>query len=116
QQFSQITPGAAHADIEMPELRIHRADFTETHLVDQLFERQRIVGKQVHAPLPIVETDRSSYDLLYLTRVAPPDECMLMHLPCALFNRQRVPILVLSPPSVHGIEANVPGLWNFRKQ
>jgi hypothetical protein len=44
-------------DEKRSKLRVHGAHFVEPHFVDQLFKNDRIVGKQVHAPLPIIEPD-----------------------------------------------------------
>src|SRR5213078_2857023 len=74
QKLAQTAPGAAHADVEMPELCIHSADFVEAHLVNQLLEDQWIVGEQIHAPLPIVEADRAGDDLFDLSGIATAHE------------------------------------------
>ena len=55
--FSQVRGRDSDSHIEMAEQRVDGADFVEAHFVDQLLEDQRIVGKQIDAPLPVVETD-----------------------------------------------------------
>src|SRR3954471_1439754 len=65
---------AADADEELPEQRVDGADLVKTHLVDEFLELQRVVGKQVHTPLPIVEADGAGDDLLHFTSVAAADE------------------------------------------
>src|SRR5207245_11666482 len=88
--------------VEMPEQRVHCADFVKSHLVNQFLEHQRIVRPQIDSPLPIVETDRSSDDLLPFAGVAPPHEPMLGHLPSAFLDWPRVPVFVLASPTVRG--------------
>src|SRR5207237_209233 len=102
--------------IEMPELCIHRADFVEAHLVNQLLEHHWIVGEQIHAPLPIIEADRAGDDLLDLSGIPTANEPMFIHLARALFNRQRVPVLIFTSAPVHGIETYVSRLRNFSEK
>ena len=54
---AQLLYRQTHADKELPEERIHRAYFVEAHLVDQFLEDHRVIGKEIHAPLPIVHSD-----------------------------------------------------------
>src|SRR5207249_6237743 len=91
QQLSQICRRATHSHVEMPEQRVHCADFVKSHLVNQFLEHQRIVRPQIYSPLPIVEADRSRNNLLHLARVPPPHNPMLGDLSPAFFNWQRVP-------------------------
>src|SRR5579863_8140293 len=91
----------------MAEQRVNRADFVETHFVDQLFEYQRVVGEQINAPLPVVKTDRSADDLPDFSRVTAADHAMVVHLASAFSDRKLVPVLVFSTAAVHGIEAGV---------
>src|SRR5579863_6274580 len=70
QQLPQFAPRAPNAHIERPKQRIHRAHFIEPHFVDELFEHQRIIGKQIHAPLPIVKPNRPADNLPHLSRIA----------------------------------------------
>ena len=39
----------------MTALQQYGADLIEPHFVDQLLEHERVVGKEVDAPLPIIE-------------------------------------------------------------
>src|SRR5207247_3794262 len=86
QQLSQICRRATHSHVEMPEQRVHCADFVKSHLVNQFLEHQRIVRPQIYSPLPIVEADRSRNNLLHLARVSPPPQPLLGHLSPAFFN------------------------------
>src|SRR3954471_6411809 len=95
---------AADADEELPEQRVDGADLVKPHLVDKFLELQRVVRKQVHAPLPIVKADGAGDDLLHLAGVAPADEPVRFHLALALLDGQRVEVLVFAAQPVHGIE------------
>src|ERR1700685_3223862 len=75
----QVAGAQPGCDDEWAELRVARARFVEAHLVDQFFENQRIVGEKVHAPFPVVETDRAGNYLRNLTCITPADHPMLMH-------------------------------------
>src|SRR5207249_7571611 len=116
QQLSQICRRAPHAHIKMPEQRVHCADFVKAHLVNQFLEHHRIVRPQIYSPLPIVESDRPRDNLLHLARVAPPHKPVIGHLPSALFDWQRVPVLVLTPATVHGIKTDVAMPGQLREQ
>ena len=94
----------------MAEKRVLGADLVEAHLVDQLFENHRIVGEQVHAPLPVVVPDGAGNDLLDLVAVTPADHAVLVHHPLALRERNHVPVLLLVALAIHGIEAEVLGV------
>src|SRR5438270_7597448 len=76
QQLSDLRCGNANADVKRAEQGIDGADLVEAHLVNQLLEDQRIVGEQVHAPLPIVESDRAGDDLLHSSCVAAADHAV----------------------------------------
>src|SRR5271155_1719742 len=116
QQFLQRRRRAAHAHKELAEQRIHGADMVEAHLVDQLLEDQRIVGKQVDSPLPVVKANRAGDDLLYLACIAAAYQSVLAHLAGALFDRKRIPVLVFAAQPVHGIKTDVTVRRNLRKQ
>src|SRR5579871_4623089 len=91
----------------MPEHGVDGADFVEAHLVDQLFEDQWIVGEQIDTPLPIVKADGASDDLFYRSGITAADHAMIVHLACAFFDGELVPVLVFATAAVHGIEAGV---------
>jgi len=91
----------------MPEQRIHSADFVEAHLVDQLFEYQRIIGKEIDAPFPIIESDRASDDLSDVACISAAHESMFTHLAGAFRDRQLIPVLVFTAAPVHWIKAGV---------
>src|SRR3954469_906060 len=95
---------AADANEELPEQRVDGADLVKTHLVDELLELQRVVSKQVHSPLPVVETDGAGDDLLHFAGVAAADEPVRFHLALALLDGERVEVLVFAPQPVHGIK------------
>src|SRR5712671_2776648 len=89
QQFSQLCCGAAHSYVELAEQRIDGADVVEAHLVDQLLEDERIVGKEVDAPFPIIEADRAGDDLFDFARIAAAYQSMFVHLAGTFFNGKR---------------------------
>src|SRR3954464_2690632 len=74
---------AADANEELPEQRVDGADLVKAHLVDELLELQRVVRKQVHAPLPIVKADGAGNDLLHFAGVPAADESVRFHLALA---------------------------------
>src|SRR6185312_3452639 len=115
-QIFQTRGRYSHTHKELAEQSIDGAYFVEAHLIDQLLEDQRVIRKQVHAPLPIVKAYRSRDDLLHRPRIAPAYQPVFFHLALPLFNGQAVPVLVLSASAVHGIEADVARSWNLRKQ
>src|SRR5262249_38880103 len=98
---------AADADVKRPEDGVHRAHLIEAHLVNQLLEDQRIIGKEINTPLPVIETDGTRNDLLHGTGIATAHLAVLFHLPLALFDRQAVPFFLLPAAPVHGIEAQI---------
>jgi hypothetical protein len=57
EQVFNLCGGHAHAHIEAAKDRINGAHFVKAHFVDQLFENDRIIRKQINAPLPVVEPD-----------------------------------------------------------
>src|SRR5579864_492748 len=116
QELAQAAPGAAHPDIKMPEQGIDSADLVKPHFVNQFLEDQRVIGKQIHPPLPVIKANRTGNDLPYLAGVAAADQSMLIHLPGALLYRERVPVLVFTSTAIHRIKADVPVLRNFREQ
>src|SRR5262245_10233945 len=79
QESSKRPHRKLQTDVERPELGEPGAGFVEPHLVDQLLERQRVVGKQIHAPFPIVVADRSRDDLRDAAGVLAADLAMLEH-------------------------------------
>src|ERR1700688_966891 len=82
--LGKIGGRALDTDVEGTKERIDRADLIKTHFVDELFEYQRIIGKEVHSPLPIVESDRTRNDLLHLAGITASDHSVVMHLAFAL--------------------------------
>src|SRR5438552_10558747 len=91
----------------MAEQSVDGADFVETHFVDQLLEYERIVGEKVDAPLPVIESNRTTDDLFDFSGIAAADESVIAHLAGALFDREFVPVLVFAAAAVHGIEARI---------
>src|SRR6266436_6855434 len=100
QQVVQVAGRAAQSDVETSEESVDGADVVEAHLVDQLFENQGIVGEEVDAPLPIVETDGAGNDLLHLSGIAASDQAVFIHLALALFHGERVPVLVFAAAAI----------------
>src|SRR5258706_10470356 len=97
----------SQADIERSELRVHRAYFIKTHLVDEPLEDQRLFREEVHSPLPIVKANRSRDDLLDLASISAAHQAVFMHLALALFNGQHVPVLSLAAQAIHGIKTGI---------
>src|SRR6516162_8073382 len=100
--------------MEGTEFGVARAGLIKAHLIDQLLEYERIVGKQINPPLPIVEADGARNDLIYLPGVAPPDHSMVVHQTLSLFERQHVPVVNTCSPLVHRVEAYVATFRNLR--
>src|SRR5579883_3288909 len=113
QEIPQFVHADALAHIKRAEQRVHGADLIEAHLVDELLEHQRIVGKQIHAPLPIVEPDRARDNLLHRARVAPSDGSMVLHHALAVLHAHLVPVFVLAALSIHRVKADILGLRNL---
>src|ERR1019366_1776876 len=80
QQLRDLIDRHSQANEKGAERRVHGAYFIETHLVDQLFELQRIGGKQIDPPFPVIEADRASDDLLHLAGVTASDHAVRFHL------------------------------------
>src|SRR5215472_1238700 len=106
-QGADLVGCAAQAYVELPKQRVDSADFVEAHLVNELFENDWIIGKEVDAPLPVVETDRAGNDLPNFTGIAAADEAMLVHLAGPLFDREAVPVLGLTALAIHRVEARI---------
>ena len=98
------------------EQRIDGAHLVEPHLVNQPLEHQRIVGEQIHAPFPVVETDGAGDDLFHSARIAPADGPVLLHHELAVLERHLIPVLLLAATPVHGVKAQVLGGGNFGKE
>src|SRR5208337_523313 len=96
QPCAQLLHRQPNPKIELPEQRIHCAHFVEAHLVYQFLKDDRIVGEQIHAPLPIVHSDRAGDDLLHPLGVAPTNHAMLVHHALALGKRHGVPVHLLT--------------------
>src|ERR1035438_1410285 len=79
QPTSKLLHRQPYPDKELPKQRIHSADFIKPHLVDQLLENHRVLGKQVHAPFPVVHPNRPGDDLLHHVAVPPPDQPVQVH-------------------------------------
>src|ERR1700754_1855289 len=45
------------SDKKRAEQTVNRAGFVEAHFINELFKNQRIVGKKIDAPFPIIEAD-----------------------------------------------------------
>src|SRR5437867_1353307 len=69
EEDGQVGGRELQADEERAELGVVGARLVETHLVNQLLEDHRVVGEQIDAPLPVVETDRAGDDLGHLRPV-----------------------------------------------
>src|SRR5271154_7139436 len=107
----QSSQPQSHSQVETPKERIYGAHLIESHLVDQLFEDHRIIGKEVDAPLPIVKTDGSRDDLFYLVGITAADQAVLMHHSLAVAHGNGVPVHLLAAAAVHRVKAKVFGLW-----
>src|SRR6266478_3355453 len=105
QQVVQVAGRAAQSDVEASEQGIDGADVVEAHLVDELFENQGIVGEEVDAPLPIVETDRAGDNLFHFSGIAASDQAVFVHLALALLHGKRVPVLVFAAAAWRGRDA-----------
>src|ERR1039458_5318419 len=114
QPLAQPLYRKSHTNEELPKQRIHRTDFVEAHFVNQFLEHQRIEGKQIHAPLPIVEADGARDNLLHLAGVAAAHHAVFFHLALALLDGQRIPILLFTALTIHGIKAQVAAVRNLR--
>ena len=112
----ELADGKTQADVESAEQTVNRAGFVEAHLVDEFFEDQRIVGKQIDAPFPIVETDGTGNDLRHPAGVVAADHAVLAHHALALADRLAIPVLSFAAKLVHRIEAQVAALGNFRPE
>src|ERR1035441_7642919 len=74
QPRGQASGGQLQADEKRSEEGVDGAYFVETHFVNQLFEDQRVFGKQVDAPLPVVKADRAADDLAHVAGVAAANQ------------------------------------------
>src|SRR5438105_2999329 len=91
-----------HADpyIKLAKESVHRADFVEAHLVDQLLEDERIVREKIDSPFPIVEADGAGDDLPHFAGIAAANQAMVVHLARTLFDGELVPIFFLATTTV----------------
>src|SRR3990172_3718027 len=87
EESAEIGGREAQAYVEGAELTVHGARLIEAHLIDKLFEYQRVMGEEIHAPLPIIEADRAGNDLGHLPGVSPSDQTVLLHHPLACRDR-----------------------------
>src|SRR5437899_1453822 len=101
--------------MEMSEEGVHSANLIEAHLVNQLLENQGIIGKQIHAPFPVIKPDRTGDDLFDLPSVTAANQTVIVHLARALFNGQRVPVFAFTAAAVHGIKRYIAALGQFWK-
>ena len=53
----ELSGSELKARVERSKLGELRAGFVEPHLVNQLLEDERVVGKEIHAPFPVVKPD-----------------------------------------------------------
>lgn len=92
------------------------ADGVEAHFIDEFLEDEGVFGEEVDAPLPIVEADGAGDDLAYFAGVAAADEAVFVHEGGALFEREGVPVFVLTAAAVHGVEADEFGGRDFGEE
>ena len=59
----ELIGGEADADVEGAEVGVEGAGLVEAHLVDELLEDGGIVGEEIDAPFPVVESDGAGDDL-----------------------------------------------------
>ena len=95
------------SNVELTKQGVEGACFVEAHFVDELLENKGIVGKQVNAPFPIVESDRAGNHLPDLAGVAASDETVIMHHAAAVADGFRIPVVRLAAFLIHRIEAEV---------
>ena len=91
---------------ERAELRVVGGHLVEAHLVDDLLERDRVVGEQRDAPLPVVEAGRAGDELQHPAGVGAADACVAGHQLLALLERQRVPVASPLAALRHRVEAD----------
>src|SRR5919106_983244 len=106
----------AQTDEENAKQSVDRAGFIEAHLVNQLLEHQRIIGKKIDAPFPIIEANGAGNDLADAAGVMTADDAMLAHHAVALVNRLTVPVLGFTAEFVHRVKTQIASLRYFRPQ
>src|SRR5581483_4745450 len=100
------------SNVKRPEPPVRCARLVEAHLIDQLLEHQRIVGKKIDSPLPIVESHGTRDDLGDLAGKPPAHDPVIVHQPPPLLHRKPVPVVIPLALLVHRIEAQVTALRN----
>ena len=79
---------------ERAELGVARRHRIEAHLVHDVLQRDRVVGEQRDAPLPVVEPGRAGDELQDAARVGAADARVAGHQLLALLERELVPVRV----------------------
>src|SRR5258705_891722 len=103
-------------DKKSAEQAVNGAGFVEAHFINEFFKNQRIVGKKIDAPFPVIEADGSGNDLGHAAGVMAPDHAVLAHHSLALANRLAVPVLGLAAKFVHRVKAQIAALGNLWPQ
>src|SRR5689334_19106066 len=77
EQPAHLLDRKTQPNVKRTEQGVIGAGLIETHFIDQLLEDQRIVREEIHAPLPVVKSDRAGDDLFDLACIPPADEAMI---------------------------------------
>src|SRR5207248_3337007 len=116
QDLAERRGGEADADVEGSEERVAGAGGIEAHLVDQLLEDEGVVGKERHAPLPVVEPDGARDHLQHLAGILPPDLAMTAHQRGAILGGEVEPVHLLAAPLRHRVEAEIATRRDLREE
>src|SRR5215212_5999728 len=76
------------ANVEVAELSVLCADFVESHLGHDALEVEWIAREERHSPLPLIESNRTSDDLLNSPCVFSAGQSVCMHQPAPLLERK----------------------------
>src|SRR6266540_2850273 len=93
-------------DDEGAEVGVDGGDLVEAHLVEDLLERQRVIGQEGDAPLPVVEGEGARDQLQHPAGVGHADAGVATHEPAPILERELVPVGLPRPPLGHRVEAD----------
>src|SRR5439155_27129395 len=106
QSSEQFVERQLNADVKFAKVCVLRADWIETHLIDDRLDLKCIAREQSHAPFRVIETGRACNELFYFAGKFTADCGMSFHQFAALVIRKRIPIALLTATFTHIIKTS----------
>src|SRR5688572_27062098 len=96
---------ADHARVERAELSVEHGSTVVTHRVDGCLQVIWVHAEQGHSPLIIIDARGTGYQLKHTTSEVASGHAVFMHHLFARFKIEGEPVVDLTPPLRHRVEA-----------